>query len=64
MTITTSQQRALILDAIESLERELQAKPVPGAPEALLKVNRARTLEQIAEFRAEIAEFDAKMAMQ
>lgn len=64
MTITTLEQKALILNAIESLERTLQAKQVPGAPEVLLKVNRTRTLEEIAQFRAEIAEFDAKTTMQ
>ena len=45
---------------IESLERQLHAEPMTGAPEVLLKANRTRTREEIDELRAEIAEFDTK----
>jgi len=58
--IVTIQQKNMMLKMIESLERQLDAEPVPGAPEVLLKANQARTREEIDELRAEIAEFDAK----
>lgn len=45
---------------IDSLERQLNAEPLPHVPEVLLKAYRAHTREEIAELRAEIAEFGTR----
>ena len=58
--ITTALQKNMIMEAIESLKRQLHAEPLPGVPEVLLKAHRAHTREEIAELRAEIAEFDTR----
>mgnify|MGYP001575699585 CR=1 FL=1 len=57
--ITSTQQKNLTLKQIESLNRQLNAKPKPGVPEALVKAHRAQTREEIAELRDEIDQYEA-----
>lgn len=59
--IETTQQRDLVLEAIQRLERQLLAEPLPGVPLSFLEGHRADTRRSIGELCAEIADFEFRV---